>query len=110
MRKFIIPLMLAFAPVSLSGCAAIGAISGSVTLSADKAIVVTQTAFVTVQNVALTMIHNGQLTGANKNKVIDLLDKGADLETKIHDTRDSASIADLASVIADLADLGVKGN
>lgn len=110
MRKFFLPLMLAIAPVSLSGCAGSGAISGTVTISTDKAIVVTQTAFVTAQNVALTMIHNGQITGANKNKVIDLLDKGADLETKIHDTRDSAAIKALAGVISDLSALGVKGN
>lgn len=85
----------------MAGCA-------TATLNADKSFVATQASFLTLQQVALAGIKSGTITGATKNRVIDLIVEGQRYENLAYQTRSLAALAGLTSVINRLTAEGVR--
>jgi hypothetical protein len=100
MRKIILAAALA-----LSACAT----TNKVQLDTDKAIILGETSFIAMKQVALAGIQSGAISGATKNRVIDLVDQGQGYENAIVAGNNVAgNIAALSAVIAQLGQLGVK--
>jgi len=100
MKRSILILALA-----LSACQT----TNSVQLDADKAIILGETSFIAVKQIALAGIQSGAITGDTKAKVIALVDQGQAYENEIVAGNNVASnITALSSVISQLGQLGVK--
>lgn len=97
--------LILVAGMALSACTT----TNSVQLDADKAIILGETSFIAVKQVAIAGIQSGAITGATKDHVIALVDQGQVYENDIVAGNNIAgNIASLSSVIAELGQLGVK--
>lgn len=103
--------LLCLAALSMTACAPLSTgVTSTITISADKGIVVAQAGFKSMQQSVLAAIQSGLLTGSAKAKAIDLVNQGQLIENRIYTTRNAADVTLLIGIVSQLSALGIKGN